>query len=216
MLKISKNKNTLQTIITRKSEHWIVDDILNDHKILIGKDNTISSSDSSISDIKSFVLNECKESLPVPLCAGKNIKIEKNVISCVMYDDIPLRIHFESTEVVHRPRSASTEVVHRPRSATSEKNTCLAAEKIGMCYCAAVLRTQVPKLCTDLDLSLLYILISETNSKFARKNNFLALGVCFPQTCSSAGCMFAASKSRLHNYWRIVSFPQQRIRWNAL
>jgi len=48
----------------------------------------------------------------------------------------------------------------------------------------------------------------------------LALGVCFPQTCSSAGRMFAstASRSRLHYYWWIVSesFPQQRIRWNAL
>jgi len=51
-------------------------------------------------------------------------------------------------------------------------------------------------LCTDLDLSLLYILILGTYSKFARKNNFLALGVCFPQPCSSTGRMFAASRSR--------------------
>jgi len=43
---------------------------------------------------------------------------------------------------------------------------------------------QVPKLCTDLDLDLLYILISGTYSKFAQKNNFLALSVCSPQTCS--------------------------------
>ena len=42
--------------------------------------------------------------------------------------------------------------------------------------------SKVAKLCTDLDLSLLY-----TYSKFARKNNVLALGVCFPQPCSSAG-----------------------------
>ena len=96
MLKITKNKNTLQTVITRKSEHLIVDEVLNDHKILIGKDNTISSSDSSISDIKSFVLNECKGSFPSPLTAGKNIKIEKNEISCVMYDDLPLKTHFEA------------------------------------------------------------------------------------------------------------------------
>jgi len=27
---------------------------------------------------------------------------------------------------------------------------------------------------------------------------------------------FAASRSCLHYYWRIVSFPQQQIRWNAL
>jgi len=45
----------------------------------------------------------------------------------------------------------------------------------------AILKTQVPKLCTELDLGLLYILILGTYSKFARKNNFLSLGVCFPQ-----------------------------------
>jgi len=55
-------------------------------------------------------------------------------------------------------------------------------------------------LCTDLDLSLLYILTLRTHSKFARKNNFLALGVCFPQPCSSAGRRFAASRSRVQNY----------------
>jgi len=83
-------------------------------------------------------------------------------------------------------------------------------------HCASVLQTQVPKLCTDLDLSLLYILILGTCSKFTRKNNFLALGVCFPQPCSSAGRWFAASRSRLQNYWRIVSFPRPKMRWNAL
>jgi len=51
----------------------------------------------------------------------------------------------------------------------------------GSRHCALVLQTQVPKLCIDLDLSLLYILTSESYSKFAPKNNFLALGVCFPQ-----------------------------------
>jgi len=56
--------------------------------------------------------------------------------------------------------------------ATSQK-TCFDAGKIRFCHCAAVLRIQVPKLCTDLDLSLLYILILGTYSKFARKNNFL-------------------------------------------
>jgi len=39
----------------------------------------------------------------------------------------------------------------------------------GSCHCAAVLQTQVPKLCTDLDISLLYILILGTYTKFARK-----------------------------------------------
>jgi len=91
MLKIGKSKNTIQTTITRKSEHLIVDEILNDHKILIGRDNTISSSDTSIADIKTFVLR----SFPPPLEAGKNIKINQNVISSVMYDDVPLKAQFE-------------------------------------------------------------------------------------------------------------------------
>ena len=95
MLKIGKNKNTIQTTITRKSEHLIVDEILNDHKILIGRDNTISSSDTSIADIKAFVLNESKMTFPTPLLAGKNIKIDRNVISCVMYDDEPLKAQFD-------------------------------------------------------------------------------------------------------------------------
>ena len=43
----------------------------------------------------------------------------------------------------------------------------------GFCHRAFVLQAQVPKLCTDLDLSLLYTLILGTYSKFARKLNFL-------------------------------------------
>ena len=68
---------------------------------------------------------------------------------------------------------------NRTAMATSGKKTCFDAGKIGFCHCSAVLQTQVSKLCTDLDLSLLYILILGTYSKFARKNNFLALCVCF-------------------------------------
>ena len=64
--------------------------------------------------------------------------------------------------------------------ATSEKKTCFDAGKIRIWHCAAVLQTQVPKLCTDQDLSLIYILILGTYSKFARKINFLALGVYCP------------------------------------
>ena len=88
--------------------------------------------------------------------------------------------------------------------ATSKKKRVPPAEKIGIWHCAAVLFSQVPKKCTDLDLSLLYILTSGIYSKFARENNSLALGVCFPQPCSSAGRRFAASRSRLKNYQRIV------------
>jgi len=97
--------------------------------------------------------------------------------------------------------------------ATSGKKTCLDAGTIRFCHCAAVLRTQVPKVCTDLDLSFIYILISGTYSKFSRKNKFLARGVFFPQPCSSAGWMFAASRSRVQNSQWIVSFPQQKNRW---
>jgi len=45
----------------------------------------------------------------------------------------------------------------------------------GSRFYSAVLSSQVPKKCTDLDLSLLYNLILGTYSKFARKNNFLSL-----------------------------------------
>jgi len=60
------------------------------------------------------------------------------------------------------------------------KKTCFDAGKVGFCHGTSVLQAQVPKLCTDLDLSLLYILISGRYSKFARKINFLALGVYGP------------------------------------
>ena len=45
-----------------------------------------------------------------------------------------------------------------------------------------VLYTHLPKKCSDLYLAFQYTLKSETYSKFARKVNFLALGVCFSQT----------------------------------
>jgi len=86
----------------------------------------------------------------------------------------------------------------------------------GSRHCSAVLFLQVHKKCTNLGCSLLYILTLGTYSKFTRKNDFLAPGVCFPQPCSSAGRRFAASRSRSQNYRRIVSFPQQKNRWNAL
>jgi len=98
------------------------------------------------------------------------------------------------------------------RNGDFRKKTCFDAGKIEFCHCAAVLQTQVPRLCTDLDLGLLYILILGIYSRFARKNNFLALGVCFPQPCSSAGRGFTASRSRLQNYRRIISFPQPKFR----
>ena len=95
--------------------------------------------------------------------------------------------------------------------ATCEKKRVSPSGKIGIGNCAAVLFAQVPKKCTDPDLNLHYILLL---GRFAFPPHFfLELGVCFPQTCSSAVRMFAASTSRLHYYRRIVSFPQQQIRW---
>ena len=66
------------------------------------------------------------------------------------------------------------------RSGDLRKKTCFDAGKIGFCHCAAVLETQVPKLCTDLDLSLVWIFTLRTYSKFAWKLYFLALGVYCP------------------------------------
>ena len=59
----------------------------------------------------------------------------------------------------------------------------------GFCHCAADLATQVPKLCTDLNLGFLYILILRTYSKFARKNHFQrsALALRSPARALAAG-----------------------------
>jgi len=46
---------------------------------------------------------------------------------------------------------------------------------------------QVPKLCTDLDVALLNVVI--LYGKFALENKMRALSVCFPQPCSSTGRM---------------------------
>ena len=81
--------------------------------------------------------------------------------------------------------------------ATPDKQTCLTTKFVRICQCAVAFHYQVPKLCTDLDPTLVYILISGTyvNLKLARNNKMLVLGVDFPQTCSSAGLVFGAPKS---------------------
>ena len=63
------------------------------------------------------------------------------------------------------------------RDGKIRKKTSFDAGKIGFCHCTSVLQAQKPKLCADLDLSFLYILILGAYSKFVRKFNFLALGV---------------------------------------
>jgi len=94
--------------------------------------------------------------------------------------------------------------------------TCLAAEFVRSRHCAAAFSLQVPKSCTDLDLTFLYISIPRTYIKFVRENKMLALGVCFPQPCSSNGRKFAASRLRFNYYRTIVSFPQEQIWSKAL
>ena len=70
-----------------------------------------------------------------------------------------------------------------PRNGDFRKKRVSPAEKIrvGNWHCAAGFFSQVPIKCIDLDLSLLYILILGTYSKFLCKKNCQALSVCFPQ-----------------------------------
>jgi len=56
---------------------------------------------------------------------------------------------------------------------------------------------QVPKSCTDLNPTLLYISRPGTYSKFVRKNEMLALGVCLPQQCPA----LAAGLPRQDHVW---------------
>jgi len=102
-------------------------------------------------------------------------------------------------------RPTSVLAFREPRAMAKSDFSCVKTRFFpGFCHCAGILQRQVPKLCAELDLGLLYILILGTYRQFARKNNFLSLGVCFPQLCSSAGRRFAASRSRAQNYWRNV------------
>jgi len=72
------------------------------------------------------------------------------------------------------------------------------------------------KSCTDLDPTLLYILILRTHAKCVYKNKMLALGICSSQPCSSAGRRFAASRSCLNYYGPLRLFPHRQIRWITL
>jgi len=87
---------------------------------------------------------------------------------------------------------------------------------IGVCRCTVAFVLQGPTLCTDPNATVIYILIWRTYCTFVWENKMLALGVCFPQPCSSAGRTFPAYRSRLGYYQPIGSFLQERIRKNAL
>jgi len=82
---------------------------------------------------------------------------------------------------------------------TSDFQTCLAARFVGSRHCTAAFFLEVPKSCTDIDTSLLYILILETYSKLIRKNKMLTLGVCFPQPSPSRA--LAAGTLRRDHVW---------------
>ena len=99
--------------------------------------------------------------------------------------------------------SADLRQILRPNIFFNQKSALrsripLARFLIGSQHCASIFFLQVQKLCTDLDLSLLYTLILATYTKFVWENKMLP--------CSSAARRFATLKSRLHFFRRIVSF----------
>ena len=94
---------------------------------------------------------------------------------CSQYQNV------EETEIQVCVQLRDVRVENRNTVATSGEKTRFNAGKIGICHCAVVLQTQVPKLCTNLDLGLLYVLISGTYNKFGLENNFLSLGRFPPQ-----------------------------------
>ena len=131
---------------------------------------------------------------------NSNIKFTKyfNIFSCYWSNSVFVQhilLHISSwligVRLVHSWAALSTSrlfclvAISVGMGKNTRKTLCFDVGKIGICHCAAVLEMQVQKLCTTLDLGLLYILTFGTYSKFARKNNFLALGVCFPHLCSS-------------------------------
>jgi len=70
----------------------------------------------------------------------------------------------------------------------ADQQTCLAAKFVGICKCAVAFCLQVPKLCTDLDPTLLYILKLGRYCKFARKHK---IHRCTPIT-AGIFCVFSA------------------------
>jgi len=87
-------------------------------------------------------------------------------------------------------------------------NTCLNRKAR---HPAAAFFLKVLKLCTDLDRTLLYILILRTSIKFAQDSKTLALGVSFAQPCSSAGHTIPAYRSHLDTTIQLVRFHKKQI-----
>jgi len=80
------------------------------------------------------------------------------------------------------------------RAKGSDWTTCLAARFMGSRHCAAAFFLRVPKSCTDLDPTLLYILILQTHNKIRTE-----------KLNASARCLLAAAatllEQRLPNNW---------------
>ena len=77
----------------------------------------------------------------------------------------------------------------------------------GSRHYAAVLFSQVPNKCTDLDLSIFYILISGTYSKFARKNNLLAPSVWEYSVYWKLIVDISGMRKLLYSPWQTLSIP---------
>jgi len=77
------------------------------------------------------------------------------------------------------------------------EKTCFDAGKIGLWHCTALLFSQLPKLCIDIDFGLLYVLIPGTYSKFARKKSSQRSAFAFH---SSARALAAGLPRQDHVY----------------
>jgi len=111
------------------------------------------------------------------------------------------------SEVVHRPKSQSPLHCNTLQHTATHCNTLQhTATLYNTLQHSTTWHDLCQKSCTKLDLSLLYTFILGTCSKFARKSNMLALVVCFPQPCSSAGRVFAADTSWMQYYWTVRLF----------
>ena len=126
----------------------------------------------------SFFRNECAHSA----CSG--IQSTRHFIELVVVKT--KQIVNSNSNVISMRQTCG----QRSSMAAASKHRGLACYfSVRICY-KFLFSLQVPKSWTDLDPTLLYIPISGTYSKFVRKIKMLALGVCLPQPCPSAGRRF--------------------------
>jgi len=96
-------------------------------------------------------------------------------------------------------------------------STCRGDRDLGLCT-TSVLASEKKRVSTQekSDFAAIALRFSKRKYRISILPNFIVLGVCSPQPCSSAGRRFTASRSRVQNYRRIISFLPQKIRWNTL